>query len=107
MGMGMRARIIASATAGALFLMVGGAAANAQDAGGTSGTSQPANPPATTPPATTPPAPTPPAATAPTPPAGAPAPSGQTPASPEQTTAPAEPTTKLPDVQVIQQQPKP
>ena len=49
---GMKSRIIASATAGALFLMVGGAAANAQDAGG-------ATPQTTPPPATTTPTPTP------------------------------------------------
>jgi iron complex outermembrane recepter protein len=80
---GMRRQVIASAAALALFTTFDGAGfAVAQEAGGAAGTPQTTSPPATTPPA------------------------GQT-TTPAQTTAPEAPGANLPEVQVIQEQPKP
>ena len=81
----MRRQVIASAAALALFTTFDGAGfAIAQDTGGGAGTPQTTSPPATTPPATA------------TPPPAA-----------GQTTTPEAPSAKLPEVQVIQEQPKP
>ena len=98
----MRRQAFASAAALALFMTFdGGGFAVAQEAGGgTSGTPQTTTPPATIAPAppagqTTPPQTTTPPTTTPTP------------TTPGQTTAPESQGTKLPEVQVIQEQPKP
>ena len=98
----MRRQAFASAAALALFMTFdGGGFAVAQEAGGgTSGTPQTTTPPATISPAppagqTTPPQTTTPPTTTPTP------------TTPGQTAAPEAQGTKLPEVQVIQEQPKP
>ena len=98
----MRRQVIASAAALALFMTFdGGDFAVAQEAGGgTSGTPQTTTPPATTSPA-------PPAGQTTTPQTTTPPTTTPTPTTPGQTTAPEAQGTKLPEVQVIQEQPKP
>ena len=97
----MRRQVIASAAMALFMTFDGGDLAVAQEAGGgTSGTPQTTTPPATTSPA-------PPAGQTTTPQTATPPTTTPTPTTPGQTTAPGAQGTKLPEVQVIQEQPKP